>query len=58
MPEEVGLSDRGTVGGTMATGLTPKLGRIAELARADKGCSIELVDCDDRIDELERAEGG
>lgn len=52
---EVGLSDKLTLGGTMATGFITKLGRPAEIARADDGCSMGRQRCGDR---LARAELG
>lgn len=56
--ENVGLSDIGTLAGTMGTILTPKCGRAADVERADEGCSTELAGWEDRTVIVERAGRG
>jgi hypothetical protein len=56
--ENDGLSDIGTLAGTMGAILTPKCWRAADVERADEGCSIELVGREDRMVIVERAGRG
>lgn len=72
--EETGLSDRGTLDGTMGTVFTLKCEWAADggwstedigwedwwviAERADRGCSTELAGWDGRLADIERAEDG